>query len=138
MSNAVWLLTPLKPSGHNFKAASESGRWVPIDGTLGELAKALEVDEQAKVDVKDEFILMEIVEKENISVTQEDMVRRITHIAYTAQSTPDKVIKTLKKNDGLNNLRHSILLGKALDVLVEHATVNYEGTASIDEPAAEA
>lgn len=94
--------------------------------------------EQAKVDVKDEFILMEIVEKENISVTQEDMVRRITHIAYTAQSTPDKVIKTLKKNDGLNNLRHSILLGKALDVLVEHATVNYEGTASIDEPAAEA
>lgn len=51
MSNAVWLLTPLKPSGHNFKAASESGRWVPIDGTLGELAKALEVDEQAKVDV---------------------------------------------------------------------------------------
>lgn len=51
MSEPVWLLTPLKPSGHNFKAATASGAWVPIGGTLGELAKALEVDDQAKVDV---------------------------------------------------------------------------------------
>jgi trigger factor len=83
--------------------------------------------EQAKVDVKDEFILMEIVAKEELSVTQEDMVRRIGHIAYTSQTSPDQVVKTLKKNDGLSNLRHSILLGKALDVLVEHANVTYAG-----------
>lgn len=51
MSEAVWLLTPLKQGGHNFKEAAESGRWVPIGGTLGELGKALEVDEQAQVDV---------------------------------------------------------------------------------------
>jgi trigger factor len=89
--------------------------------------------EQAKVDVKDEFILMEVVAKENITVTQDDMVRRISHIAYTSRSTPDKVVKTLKKNDGINNLRHSILLGKALDVLVQHANVNYEGTASMED-----
>jgi len=51
MSEAVWLLTPLKQGGHNFKEAAESGRWVPIGGTLGELGKALEVDEKAQVDV---------------------------------------------------------------------------------------
>ena len=88
--------------------------------------------EQAKVDVKDEFILMEIVAKEELAVTQDDMVRRISHIAYTSQTTPDQVVKTLKKNDGLGNLRHSILLGKALDVLVQHANVTYAGTASDD------
>jgi trigger factor len=90
-------------------------------------------NEQARVDVKDEYILMEIVSKENLSVTQDDMVRRISHIAYTSQTTPDKVIKTLKKNEGIENLRHSILLGKALDVLVEHANITYEGTAAPDE-----
>lgn len=89
--------------------------------------------EQAKVDVKDEYILMEIVANEDLSVTQEDMVRRIDHIAYTAQTTPDKVVKTLKKNDGLGNLRHSILLGKALDVLVQHANITYGGTAGDEE-----
>jgi trigger factor len=90
-------------------------------------------NEQARVDVKDEYILMEIVSKENLSVTQDDMVRRISHIAYTSQTTPDKVVKTLKKNEGIENLRHSILLGKALDVLVEHANITYDGTAAPDE-----
>ena len=93
--------------------------------------------EQAKVDVKDEYILLEVVKQENLSVTQEDMVRRISHIAYTSRTTPDKVVKTLKKNDGLRNVSHSILLGKALDVLVQHAVVTYDGTASPAEPATE-
>jgi trigger factor len=86
--------------------------------------------EQAKVDVKDEFILMEVVRKEGLTVTQEDMVRRISHIAYTTETTPDRVVKTLKKNNGIDNLRHSILLGKALDVLVQHANVSYEEAAA--------
>ena len=86
--------------------------------------------EQAMVDVKDEYILMEIAARENLEVTQDDMVRRIGHIAYTSQTTADKVVKTLKKNDGLGNLRHSILLGKALDVLVQHANVTHAGTVS--------
>ncbi len=90
-------------------------------------------NEQAKVDVKDEFILMEIVAKEKLGVTQEDMVRRVSHIAQTSQTPIDKVIKTLKKNDGIENLRHSILLGKALDVLVQHANITYDGTAAPDE-----
>ncbi len=93
--------------------------------------------EQAMVDVKDEYILMEIVSREELTVTQDDMVRRIGHIAYTSQTTPDKVVKTLKKNDGLGNLRHSILLGKALDVLVQHANITYSGTASETESQSE-
>ncbi len=90
-------------------------------------------NDQAQVDVKDEFILMEIVDKESLTVTEQDMVRRITYIAHSNNTSPDRVVKTLKKNDGLSNLRHSILLGKALDVLVEHANVSYEGTAGPEE-----
>lgn len=47
----VLLLTPLRKSGHNFKAATSPGSWHAITGTLGELGKALDVDEKAKVDV---------------------------------------------------------------------------------------
>ncbi len=51
MSDPTLLLTPLKKTGHNFKAAVNSGDWVPISGTLGELGKALDVDDEADVDV---------------------------------------------------------------------------------------
>ena len=82
--------------------------------------------EQAKVDVKDEFILMEVVRAEKLTVNQEDLVRRISQIAINTETTPDRVVKTIKKNNGIDSLRHSILLGKALDVLVQHANVAYE------------
>jgi len=81
---------------------------------------------QAKVDVKDEFLLMEIVKKENLQVTQQDMISRIGAIAYQARTTPQKVIKSLQKNDGLQNVQHSVILAKALDVLVQHAVVEYK------------
>ena len=81
---------------------------------------------QAKVDVKDEFLLMEIVKKENLQVTQQDMVSRIGSIAYQARTTPQKVVKSLQKNDGMQNVQHSVILAKALDVLVQHAVVEYK------------
>lgn len=89
---------------------------------------------QAKVDVKDEFLLMEIVKKENLQVTQQDMIGRISSIAYQARSTPQKVIKSLQKSGGLENVQHSVILAKALDVLVAHANVEYQAAA----PAADA
>ena len=61
------------------------------------------------------------------------MVRRISHIASSNNVSPDQVIKSLQKNNGLDNLRNSILLGKALDVLVEHATITYSDTAPLVE-----
>lgn len=51
MSDPVLLLTPLRKEGHNLKGATAPGDWVPITGTLGELGRALDVDDKAKVDV---------------------------------------------------------------------------------------
>ena len=50
MADPLFMLTPLC-SGHNFKAATSSGKWEPISGTLGELGGALDVDASASVDV---------------------------------------------------------------------------------------
>jgi trigger factor len=86
---------------------------------------------QAKVDVKDEFLLMEIVKKENLQVTQQDMIGRIGSIAYQARTTPQKVIKSLQKNNGLENVQHSVILAKALDVLVQHANVEYKAAEAL-------
>lgn len=47
----VLLLTPLRKEGHNFKGATSAGSWQPLSGTLGELGKALDVDDEAAVDV---------------------------------------------------------------------------------------
>ena len=82
--------------------------------------------DQARIDVKDEFILMEVVRQEKLEATQQDMLHRISSIAQNARTTPQKVIKALRKNDGLENIRHSILLAKALDVLVAHAVVEVD------------
>jgi trigger factor len=84
--------------------------------------------DQARVDVKDEFILLEIVAREKLEATREDMVRRVSAIAANARTTPQKVVKALQKDGGLDNLRHSIILAKALDVLVAHANVEVDKT----------
>ncbi len=81
---------------------------------------------QAKVDVKDEYLLMEVIKKEHLEVTQEDMVSRIGDIALQSRTSPKNVLKSLQKNDGLKNLQHSVILAKALDVLVRHAIVKYK------------
>lgn len=47
----VLMLTPLKREGHNFKVATEPGNWVAAGSGLGELAKALDVNREASVDL---------------------------------------------------------------------------------------
>lgn len=81
--------------------------------------------EQAKVDVKDEFLLVEVARAENVQVTNEDLSRRIVAIAQNAKTSPQKVLKTLQKDDsaGLKNVQHSLVLAKALDALVQYAEI---------------
>ncbi len=83
---------------------------------------------QAKVDVKDEFILLRVIEAEKLEATQQDIIQRLSIIAQQANSTFDQVLQTFRKEDRFNEIRHSILLGKALDVLVEHAQVTVDGS----------
>ena len=76
--------------------------------------------------VKLNFILGEIVGKEGIRVTREELAWRITNMAERYQMTPQKLLKELQKHRAIAGIEEEIALGKALDVVVSHARVNGE------------
>ena len=76
--------------------------------------------------VKLNFILGEIVLKEGISVSREELAWRITSMAERYQMTPQKLLKELQKHRAIAGIEEEISLGKALDVVVSHAKVNGE------------
>jgi len=76
--------------------------------------------------VKLNFILGEIVSKEGIRVSREELAWRITNMAERYQMTPQKFLKELQKHRAIAGIEEEIALGKALDTVVSHARVNGE------------
>ena len=76
--------------------------------------------------VKLNFILGEIVNKEGIRVSREELVWRITTMAERYRMTPQKLAKELQKHRAIPGIEEEIALGKALDTVVSHAKVNGE------------
>lgn len=77
----------------------------------------------AKDRVKAAFLFQKIAEKENIQVTQDDLLNRIGQIAQMSQTTPDKLIKDLQKRNGINQLAEQIRNEKVVDFLQQHAVL---------------
>jgi len=80
----------------------------------------------AKDRVKLAFIVQRIAEKENITVTQEDAIKRAQQLAAMYQMPFDQFIKDLQKRNGVNELYDQVLHEKVLD-LVEKSAVISEG-----------
>lgn len=78
---------------------------------------------QAKTNLKTNFILQEIAEKEEIEVTDQDVIQRIAGMAEQAKKPLKKYIKELQKANAIQNVRNSVLIGKAIDFVVEKANV---------------
>jgi len=78
---------------------------------------------RAKNSLKTNFLLQEIAEAEKLEVSSQDLMQRITVMAKQAKQPVKKCIKELQKNGQINNVRQNMLLGKAVDFLVEHANV---------------
>ena len=76
--------------------------------------------------VKLNFILGEVIAKEGISVSREELAWRITNMAERYQMTPQKLLKELQKHRAIAGIEEEIALGKALDTVVSHARVNGE------------
>ena len=76
--------------------------------------------------VKLNFILGEVIAKEGIGVTREELAWRITNMAERYQMTPQKLFKELQKHRAIPGIEEEIALGKALDTVVSHARVNGE------------
>jgi trigger factor len=86
--------------------------------------------DQARTNLKTNFILQEIARTEGISVSDQELVNHLAMIAQSRKQAPKKFIKDLQRGGRLPGIRNSMLVGKAIDFVLEHATV--EETA--DEP----
>ncbi|MGJ8671474.1 trigger factor [Rubritalea sp.] len=78
---------------------------------------------QARINLKTNFLLQEIALKEGIKVEDQDVLQRIYQMAQQENKAPKKYIKELQKANAIQNVRNSVLIGKAIDFLVENAKV---------------
>ena len=81
---------------------------------------------QARTNLKTNFLLQEIAFKEEIKVEDQDVLQRIYQMAQQENKAPKKYIKELQKNNAIQNVRNSVLIGKTIDFLVENAKVTGE------------
>ncbi len=88
---------------------------------------------QADTSLRSNFILQEIASNETIEVNDQDMIQRISRMAEEAKTPVQKFIKQLQKENRIDGIRNSILIGKTIDFLVEQAEVSEVETTDNDE-----
>lgn len=77
----------------------------------------------AKDRVKVAFLMQKIAEKEDIKVAQDEISRRILHLAGTYQIPPDKFAKDLQKRNGLIEIYDQIMNEKVVEFLEKNARI---------------
>lgn len=88
-------------------------------------------EQQARNNLKTNFILQEIAHAENIEVSDTEVAQRVAGMARREKKAPKAMMKELQRSGRISSLRNSILIGKAIDFLVESAKVEEaEGEAS--------
>ncbi|MEM9237115.1 MAG: hypothetical protein AAGB14_10075, partial [Verrucomicrobiota bacterium] len=70
---------------------------------------------------------------EDISISDQELVQHLATIAQQKKENPKKFIKQLQNEGRIPGIRNSMLIGKAIDFVLEHATVEEVS----DEPEAE-
>ena len=77
--------------------------------------------QQATANLKIEFILQEIAQKEKIQITEIEFQENIKTMAQMRKSTPEKIMKEMEKNKQIQNIRYSMNKGKIIDFLIDNA-----------------
>ena len=88
---------------------------------------------QAVTNLRTNFILREIARVENIQVSDAELVTHLAQVAQSRKVAPKKFIKDMQRAGRLPSVRSSIVIGKAIDFLVEHAEVVESAEAAITE-----
>lgn len=78
---------------------------------------------QARTNLKTNFILQEIARAEGIEVSDQELVGHLAQIAQSRKEAPKKFIKQMQKEGRIPGIRNSMLVGKAIDFILEHAKV---------------
>jgi trigger factor len=79
--------------------------------------------DSAKSRVKANFLLQKIAEKEEIKVSQEEVLARIQQLAGMYQIPPEKFIKDLQKRNGIVEIYDQVANDKTLAFLEQNAKI---------------
>ncbi len=88
---------------------------------------------QAVSNLRTNFILQEIARVENITVEDKELVNHLFQIANSRKLVPKKFIKDMQRAGRINNIRQSMIIGKTVDFLVEHAKVEESTEATLND-----
>jgi trigger factor len=77
----------------------------------------------AKERVKIAFLIQRIAEKEQISVSQDEVLQQVQAMSQTYQIPPDKLIKDLQKRNGINEIYDQISREKVMTFLENNAKI---------------
>ena len=80
-------------------------------------------NQRAQTNLKTDFILQRIAEKEEIQLTQDELANRVAAMANQAKKPIKSFAKEIQQSGQLRNIQHSMLLSKTIDFLLEHAKV---------------
>ena len=69
------------------------------------------------------FLLSKIAQKEEVKVSQEEVVRRVQTMAAMYQIPTEKFIKDLQKRDGVGEIYDQLTNEKVLELLQNNAKV---------------
>jgi trigger factor len=97
-----------------------------------------EMKTQAADDVRGSMLLDHIAERENLSVTDEEIEEEINRIAQASRQAPEQVRAALTKEGGTTSIADRLRNRKALDLLIETARVTDEEWREEEEAAGEA
>jgi trigger factor len=79
--------------------------------------------QQARNNLKTNFILQEIANEEKIEVSDTEVAQRVAGMAQQQKKAPKAMMKDLQRSGRISSIRNSILIGKAIDFLVDSAKV---------------
>jgi trigger factor len=83
----------------------------------------------AKERVKLAFLVQRIAEQEKITVSQDEILKRVQSLAAMYQIPLDKFIKDLQKRNGINEIYDNVTQEKVLEFLENNAKVETEAVA---------
>ena len=88
---------------------------------------------QAISQLRTNFILQEIAHAENIIVDDKELVSHLVQLATSRKLVPKKFIKDMQRAGRITSIRNSIMIGKAIDFLVEQANVQEDPAAPLHD-----
>jgi trigger factor len=89
--------------------------------------------QQAVSNLRANFILQEIARAEKILVNDQELVGHLIQLAAARKVAPKKFIADMRRSGRISSIRSSMIIGKAVDFLVEHADVVESAEATLAE-----